>query len=141
MSAAEVFLDSNVLVYLFSTDTVKAQRAESVVERGGTVSVQVLNEFASVGRRKVRLEFHEIREALRAIRAGCRVVPMDLETHELGLDIAERYGFSVYDGMIVGAALRAGCRLLFSEDLQHGQKIAEGLVIHNPFRDQGETTV
>ena len=48
---------------------------------------------------------------------------MDLDTHELGLDIAERYRLSVYDGMIFGAALRAGCRLLYSEDLQHGQQI------------------
>ncbi len=141
MSAAEVFLDSNVLIYLFSTDTAKAQRAESVIGSGGTVSVQVLNEFVSVGRRKVRLEFHEIRETLRAIRASCRVVPLGIETHELGVDIAERYRLSVYDGMIIGAALLAGCEVLYSEDLQHGQQIEGSLVIHNPFRDKGEAKV
>ena len=134
MSAAEVFFDSNLLLYLFSADTAKAQRAESVIALGGTVSVQVLNEFASVARRKVRLEFPEVREALRAIRSECRVVLLDIETHELGLDIAERYQFSIYDSLIVAAALLAGCRVLYSEDLQHGQQI-EGVTIRNPFRE------
>lgn len=134
MSAAEVFLDTNVLLYLFSPDIAKAQRAESVIEGGGTVSVQVLNEFAAVARRKVRLEFPEIREALRAVRSGCRVVSLDIETHELGLDVAERHRLSVYDGIIVAAAIRAGCRILYSEDLQHGQQI-NGVTIQNPFRD------
>jgi predicted nucleic acid-binding protein len=134
MSAAEVFLDTNVFLYLFSPDIAKAQRAESVIEGGGTVSVQVLNEFAAVARRKVRLEFPEIREALRAVRSGCRVVSLDIETHELGLDIAERYRLSVYDGMIVAAAIQAGCRILYSEDLQHGQQI-NGVTIQSPFRD------
>ena len=134
MSAAEVFLDTNVFLYLFSPDIAKAQRAELVIEGGGTVSVQVLNEFAAVARRKVRLEFPEIREALRAVRSGCRVVSLDIETHELGLDIAERYRLSVYEGMIVAAAIQAGCRILYSEDLQHGQQI-NGVTIQSPFRD------
>lgn len=134
MNAAEVFFDSNLLLYLFSADTAKAQRAESVIGQGGTVSIQVLNEFASVARRRVKLEFPEIREALRAIRSGCRVVSLDVETHDLGILIAERYRYSIYDGMIIAAAIRAGCTRLYSEDLHHGQRI-EGLTILNPYRE------
>jgi predicted nucleic acid-binding protein len=57
---------------------------------------------------------------------------LDIETHDLGLDIGERYGFSIYDGLIVAAALRAKCVILYTEDLQHGQAI-EKLQIRNPF--------
>ena len=96
------------------------------------VSVQVLNEFAATARRKARLAFTEIRDVLGVVRSTCAVVTLDLETHALGLDVAERYRISVYDGLIIAAALRAGCTVLYSEDLQHGQRI-EGLTIRNPF--------
>lgn len=139
MSATEVFFDSNVLIYLFSSDVAKADRAELLLAAGGTVSVQVLNEVASVARRKAKLDFPALRDILGVIRATCLVRPLDPETHELGLDIAERHRFSVYDGMIVGAALRAGCSVLYSEDLQHGQTIESRLVVRNPFRDTAPT--
>jgi predicted nucleic acid-binding protein len=54
--------------------------------------------------------------------------------HDLGLEIAARYGFSVYDSLIVASALLVGCEILFSEDLQDGQRISEQLVISNPFK-------
>ena len=58
-----------------------------------------------------------------------------VDTHELGLDIAERFGFSLYDSMIVSSALQFGCTILYSEDMQHGQEIDGQLVITNPFLD------
>jgi len=58
---------------------------------------------------------------------------MTLDTHDRGLQIAERYGFSVYDALIVASALLSGCQILCSEDLQHGQRIDRQLVIKNPF--------
>jgi predicted nucleic acid-binding protein len=57
---------------------------------------------------------------------------LDIETHKLGLELAERYGFSIYDGMIVAAAVRAECTILYTEDLQQGQMIAK-MQIRNPF--------
>jgi len=134
MNGAEAFFDSNVLIYLFSASVPKATRAERMLAEGGTVSVQVLNEVAATARRKAKLDFAAIGHILRVIRATCSVTPLDLETHELGLRIAERHRFSIYDGMIVGAALRAGCKVLYSEDLQHGQRIEKTLIVHNPFR-------
>jgi predicted nucleic acid-binding protein len=132
MSAVDTFFDTNVLLYLVSGDATKADRAEQLLAGGGSISVQVLNEFASVAVGKYAVEFAKIREVLSAIRLVCSVQPLEVETHELGLKLAERYRYSVYDSMILAAALRAGCSTLFSEDFQNGQKI-DGLTIRNPF--------
>jgi predicted nucleic acid-binding protein len=132
MSEADSFFDTNVLLYLLSKDMAKADRAEVLLASGGVVSVQVLNEFASVASRKLAMTIPEIREILSTIRAMCMVKPLDIETHELGLDMAERYGFSIYDALIVAAAMRGGCSILYTEDLQQGQ-IIDQLAIQNPF--------
>ena len=132
MSEADSFFDTNVLLYLLSKDAAKADRAEALLVSGGVVSVQVLNEFASVASRKLAMTIAEIREILSTIRAACAVMPLDIETHDLGLDIAERHRFSIYDALIVAAAVRAGCAILYTEDLQQGQVI-EKLQIRNPF--------
>jgi predicted nucleic acid-binding protein len=131
MSAADVFFDSNVLLYLASTG-VRPARARLLLNRGGTVSVQVLNEIASVARRKFMMAWPEIHEILQVIHSACRIEPLSLTIHERGLAIAERFGFRVYDSMIVAAALEAGCTTLFSEDMQHGQRI-DRMTIRNPF--------
>jgi predicted nucleic acid-binding protein len=130
--SAEVFFDTNVLLYLLSDDATKAGRAEALLADGGTISVQVLNEFASVCRRKLGLELGEVREFVETFQAVCAVVPVDVALHEDGVAIAYRNNISVYDGLIVAAAVRAGCRTLFTEDLNHGQRV-ESLVIVNPF--------
>ncbi|MGD0023672.1 MAG: PIN domain-containing protein [Xanthobacteraceae bacterium] len=134
MPAADVFFDTNVLLYLLADNVAKADRAEALLASGGVISVQVLNEFASVGVGKKAVDFSEIREILSTIRRFCAVRAVDVGTHELGLDIAERYRFSIYDSLIVAAALRAGCSTLYSEDLQHGQTI-ERVTIRNPFAE------
>jgi predicted nucleic acid-binding protein len=132
MNASEAFLDTNVLLYLLSSDAAKADRAEALAAAGGVISVQVLNEFVSVASRKLRMSMSEIREVLSAIRAVCTVEPVSIETHDLGLDLAQRFGLSIYDALIVAAALLAKCRIVYSEDLQDGQ-IIEGLTVRNPF--------
>lgn len=134
MSAADVFFDTNVLLYLLSADRRKASRAEALLQAGGVISVQVLNEFASAALKRKVLDFAELRDVLAAVRTLCAVKPLEVETHDLALDVAERYRFSFYDSLIVAAALRAGCAILYSEDLQHGQKI-DRMTIRNPFRD------
>jgi predicted nucleic acid-binding protein len=132
MSEVDSFFDTNVLLYLLSKDAAKADRAEALLASGGVVSVQVLNEFASVASRKLAMTIPDIREILSTIRAVCIVKPLDIETHELGLDMAERHRFSIYDALIVAAAVRAGCAILYTEELQQGQMI-EKLQIRNPF--------
>jgi predicted nucleic acid-binding protein len=132
MSGAEVFFDTNVLIYLLSDSAAKADRAEQLLLGRGVISVQILNEFAAVASGKFAMKIPDVRVVLGAIRAACDVRVLDLETHDLGVEIAERYQFSIYDSMVVAAALRANCTTLFSEDFQHGQKI-DRLTIVNPF--------
>lgn len=133
MNGSEDFFDTNVVLYLLSVDTAKADRAEELLALGGTISVQVLNEFVAVASRKLRMSLMEIREVLTQIRAVCAVEPITVETHERALRIADRYGMSIYDALIVSAALLAGCETLHSEDMQDGQVIDRKLTIRNPF--------
>lgn len=133
MNGSEDFFDTNVVLYLLSADTAKADRAEALLALGGTISVQVLNEFVAVASRKLRMSLMEIREVLTPIRAVCAVEPITVETHERALRIADRYGMSIYDALIVSAALLAGCETLHSEDMQDGQVIDRKLTIRNPF--------
>jgi predicted nucleic acid-binding protein len=132
MRGAEVFFDTSVLLYLLSADPEKADRVETLLLRGGVVSVQVLNEFAAVALRKHALSRREVREFLGDLREFCRTEPLTLESHERGLDIAERLGFQLFDSMIVASALESGCRTLYSEDLPHGQVIEKRLKVINP---------
>ena len=134
MPAPKAFIDSNILLYLLSADADKADRAEAIVRSRGLVSVQVLNEIANVARRKLAMSWVEINEVLALIRAICATEPLTIETHDRGRLVAERYGISVYDAMIVAAALLAGCKTLYSEDLQDGLLIDHQLHICNPFQ-------
>lgn len=128
------FFDTNVLLYVASGDPVKADRAEAILDRGGTISVQVLNELANVARRKMRMSWPETHAFLSMLRGLLTVQPLTVDIHETGLAIAERYNLSTYDAMIAASALHAGCDTLWSEDMQHGMAFEEGLHIINPFQ-------
>ena len=134
MAGAEVFFDTNVVLYLLSADAAKADRAEELLAAGGRVSVQVLNEFAAVASRKLRMDWTEIGEVLTQVRAVCPVEPLSVEAHERGLAMAARYGLGIHDAMIVASALLAGCKELITEDLQHGQVFERQLTVRNPFQ-------
>lgn len=129
------FFDTNVLLYLLSDDMNRADRAEALVRQGGGISVQVLNEAANVMRRKLAMSWRETHEFLGLMRGLLVVTPVTVETHELGLEIAERYGFAIYDSMIVAAAALSGSSRLWSQDMQHGMRIGEGLRVENPFEN------
>jgi len=129
---ANDFFDSNVVIYLTSTDAAKAAKARVLLEAGGTISVQVLNESVSVLRSKNKLGWADISEILQAVRDGCEVAPLTAETHDLAVSIAQKFNFHIYDASIIAAAKLAGCKTLWSEDLQDGQNI-EGVRIRNPF--------
>lgn len=133
MNAGEVFFDTNILLYLLSSDAAKAERVEELLSRGGFISVQVLNEMASVVTRKLKMSWAETFEILSLIRTLCKVEPITVATHEQGLLLAQRYRFSIYDAMIAASAIHAGCDTLLTEDLQNGQRIENMLTIRNPF--------
>ena len=129
-----VFLDSNVLLYLMSSNDRRADSVESLIADGGTISVQVLNEVAHVARRKMHLAWDDVNAILARFRTMLDVVPLTEQVHMHGLRLAERYQLSIYDGMILAAALDAGCDELLSEDMHDGLRIDGKLTIRNPFR-------
>lgn len=133
MSAADAFLDTNVILYLLAADAAKAERAEALVGAGGHVSVQVLNEIVAVTRRKFGMPWREVANFTAGIRSICRVSPLTVAIHERGLELARRHGYSICAGTIVASALAAGCSTLYSEDLQDGQLIDRRLTVRNPF--------
>ena len=110
-----------------------ARQVVQVVLAGGVISVQVLDEFAAVLRRKFRLEWAVIADALADVRTALGPVrPIDVETHLHAVALARSHGFSFYDALIVASALDAGCDTLLTEDLQAGRRV-DGLSIVNPF--------
>jgi len=132
------FFDTNVLVYLASADASKAERAEAVVREGGAISVQVLNEVANVARRKMKLSWEETRSFLASLRELLTIHPVTVETHALGLALAERHRLGIYDALIAASALLAQCERLWSEDMQDGMVIDKRLRIVNPFSANGD---
>jgi predicted nucleic acid-binding protein len=129
------FFDTNVLIYAVAKNDPKALKAESLLERGGIVSIQSLNEFVSVARRKLRMSWKEVKELLDVICVLCpKPVSISFDTHKAAAAIAEKYGYGIYDALVVSTALEAGCKTLYSEDLQDGQIINRQLTIRNPFR-------
>ncbi len=132
--SGRVFFDTNVVLYTIGQHDARTPVAEALLARGGLISVQVLNEVASVARRKLRLSWAEVTEALGAIRVLCpSPVPITAEIHDAALCLAGQHGFDIYDALIVAAALEADCATLYTEDLPSGQVIDRRLTIHNPF--------
>lgn len=134
-SMAGEFLDSNVLVYAFTADP-RAAAAQALLESGCIISVQGLNEFANVAKRKLGMTWKEVRAALAAVRTVCpTILSIDVETHMEALLVAERYGYAIFDALMIASALQADSKTLWSEDMQDGMVIDGRLRISNPFRN------
>lgn len=126
------FFDSNILVYAQQAGG-KAERARALLAGGGRLSVQVLNEFTAVSRRKQGKEWREIGEAISDLLALVEPpLALTLDLHAAARALAEEHRLSFYDALIVVSAIEAGCNVLYSEDMQHGRTIG-GLAIANPF--------
>ena len=129
---SQPFIDSNIVLYLLSGDAIKADRAEALLEAGGVISVQVLNEVASVCQRKLKMSWEEIEMLLMAVKSACNVLPLTVASHEKAVEVARRFQLSIDDANIVASALLSGAGVLLSEDMQNGMNI-ESLTIQNPF--------
>ena len=126
------FIDTNVLIYGQEAGA-KSETARRVILAGGVISVQVLDEFAAVLRRKFGLEWAVIADSLADIRTALGPVrAIGVEIHTSAVALARSRGFSFYDALIVASALDAGCETLLTEDLQDGRRV-NGLTIVNPF--------
>lgn len=129
---SQVFLDSNVVLYLLSADESKANKAEALLAQQPCISVQVLNEVTSVCRRKLSMPWAEIQDLLSALRASCTVLPLTVDTHAQAVHIAQQHQLSFYDAHIVSAAWGSGAATLMTEDLHDGLVIGP-ITIQNPF--------
>jgi predicted nucleic acid-binding protein len=128
------FFGTGMLVYAQQMDG-KGDRARALFAGGGKLSVQVLNEFTAVSRRKQRRDWREIDEAVADVLTIVDPpLPLTLDLHHSARSLAQDHQLSFYDALIVATAIEAGCDTLFSEDMQHGRSIG-GLAIVNPFLD------
>ena len=137
---AKQFFDTSILVYAFASNDRRSVRAESLIAEGGFIGVQVLNEFTNVTRRKLRWQWEQIEASLAVIEElFSPVAPLTKAIHTRAVQLAREHELSVYDALIIAAAQDAGCTLLFSEDLQHGQKFGT-LSVENPFSSPSRLT-
>jgi predicted nucleic acid-binding protein len=127
------FLDSNVLLYALGEEEPKRGRARELLGALPTISTQVVNECSHVLRRKVGWRPSQVAAELTLLIGLARLVEVRMSEVRAAWAIAERYGFSHFDSLIVATALAADCTTLYTEDLQHGQVIDGRLTLVNPF--------
>ena len=129
----KAFIDTNVVIYALGPVSAKAQLAAPLFAVKPIISTQVLSETANVVSKNLGLPSAEIRKLLTTLESMCRVEIVIPTTMHLALIIAERYGFSLYDSLIIATALDAGCDTLYTEDMQNGQLIDGRLTVTNSF--------
>jgi predicted nucleic acid-binding protein len=131
----KVFLDSNVLIYLYSEDEPeKASLAlQCAQEPNAWISTQVLNEVSNVMYRKQKLPYSDILNVVQELQDNFQISTVTPRTVEQALLLGERYQYSYFDCLMLASSLEQGCTRLYSEDMQHEQVIEGSLKIVNPF--------
>ena len=135
MNAGKTFVDTNVLIYAFTTDEPdKKEKALKFLDNcQPVISTQVLKEFSYVLLKKSRVSSEIIMEIIGEITKIASVVNEELELIFASFVIYERYKYSFYDSLIIATAVNSQCQALLSEDMQDGQIIDDKLKIINPF--------
>jgi predicted nucleic acid-binding protein len=133
MSDKNVFLDTNILCYLFGDDPAKAERSEDLLRSGAIISTQVLAELTNVARKKAKLAWPQVDMIIDLACASCSVQPITTEIFHVAKLIARNHQLTIFDAQIIAAALACGATTLWSEDMQHGQVFGRDLTIKNPF--------
>lgn len=133
--SGRIFIDTNVLVYSYSNDDLikKAQALVTLQIPDAWLSTQVLIEFANIYHRKLKVDWPTVGVAVVELSRDFSVHPTTPPTITHATRLAQRYGFSWFDALIVAAALECGCDTLYSEDLNAGQLIEGTLRVVNPF--------
>ena len=133
-----IFIDSNLWVYLYS-DRDKGNIVRNIIEDyfiDIVLSAQVLGEFFNVLTRKIMRTKKEAREIISDLAMNFEVIEIDKSLVLEAMEISIRYKYSYWDSLIVVAALRTGCSILYTEDLHDGQIINGRLKIVNPFKEK-----
>ena len=134
MSDSPVFLDSNICLYLLSTDSAKKHTAEILLALPHTIiSTQVISETINVGIKKFQLSHEQLTAHIDFLTLSCEVILVSAELQKKAMDIHFRYQLSFFDSLIIASALEANCLTLYTEDMQHKQVIENKLTLVNPF--------
>lgn len=140
MSEDKIFIDTNIIIYAYDVTAEKKHRIASEIisalwnSGSGMVSTQVLQEFFVNVVQKIPkpLDPRQAQEIVRDFLKWQVVIPDGVSLVE-SIEICLRYGYSLWDSMIIEAAARGWAAIIYSEDLQDGQVIS-GITIKNPFR-------
>ena len=137
------FIDTNIWVYAFIESKEEETKKNKIttflkklkVESEILISVQVLNEFHWLLKRKYKIDEDEIRKKVTdGILKVVSVIPLDLKSYKEACTIRDKYQTSYWDSLIIASALERGCETLYSEDMQHNQVIENALTIKNPLK-------
>ena len=128
------FLDSNVCIYAFSTFEIDKQNiALALLENKFVVSPQVIIETYNTLKRKKIVLPTQLDLVVNMFLNTAIVQAIDNNIITNGLFVKNKYQFSFLDSLIVASALKAGCTVLYSEDMHQGLVIENSLTIINPF--------
>ncbi|QJD97732.1 PIN domain-containing protein [Mucilaginibacter robiniae] len=131
-----VFLDSNILVYTYSSTEPEKQAIarQLVIKNNSFISTQVLQELCNIVTRKFKFSYPVAIQAIEECSANNDVHVNSGNTVLQACRVADRYGFSFYDSLIIAAAIESNCSILYSEDMRDGQLIEGVITIKNPFK-------
>lgn len=131
----KIFIDTNILVYLSSTEEQKKEKVKKLLysQQSASISTQVLSEFSNVIYRKKLFPSEKLLEFMDIFSKIFKIEIITPITVRDAIKIKEKYQFSFWDSMIIATALENNCNLLISEDMQHNQMIENRLKIINPF--------
>lgn len=133
MTMNNIFLDSNVVLYLLDVDQQKRSVSENLLLKRPFISAQVLTETANVCKRRFNYSKPQILNLWSDLLADCSLIQTDDLTFSVAIALSKKYDFQVYDSLIVASALNANCEMLYSEDMQHKMVVEKKLTIINPF--------
>ncbi len=120
---ANIFMDSNVIIYTLGNDRAKKERAKEIVKLGPIISTQVINEIINVMAKKLKMEYLLISDVLSKIEDACKIKTINMATVHKAVSIADKYRFAYFDSLIIASALENHCKTLYTEDMQDNQKI------------------
>lgn len=131
----KVFLDSNILIYLYSVDEkLKQEKVKTLLNDCSNIviSTQVLFEFTHIAYKKFKLDYSQINIAWLEFNRFFSIETLSYNTFQLALKIATKYKYSFVDSLTIASALENNCEVLYSEDMHSGAIIEKTLVITNP---------
>lgn len=131
-----IFIDTNVLIYAYSSDEVEKNETVSRLiaeQQKIVISTQVINEFINVMRKKRAVPIEDLQEVVRELASIFTISLVTTETINRALAISQSFKYSYFDSLIVASAIKNSCSVLYSEDMHHKHMVSKELIILNPF--------